>query len=106
MRNVVQGGWGDNPRGPSNTGNGNPPGGDDVEARMINLENAMTDVRVSVGKVETRLQHIEQDMVTKGQMAIWALLGLATVGASIVGSLAWAAQQYLAPILAGLSKLQ
>lgn len=77
-----------------------------MQARIINLEHAVTDVKVSLGKVETRLQNIEQHMVTKGQMAIWALLGMATVGASIIGSLAWVAQQYLAPILVGLAKLQ
>ena len=73
-----------------------------MENRIANLENGMTDVKVALGKVETRLQSIEQNMVTKGQMAVWAMLGMATVGASIIGSLAWLAQQYLAPILAAL----
>lgn len=33
----------------------------------------MTDVKVAVGKIETRLESIEKHMVTKGQMAVWAL---------------------------------
>lgn len=79
-------------------GNGNPPGGGDMETRIINLERDMTDVKVAMGRVETRLGHIEQMMLTKGQMAIYALAGAMIV----LGGGWWIVQQYLAPILARL----
>lgn len=85
----------------SDTGDGNPPGGDGLDTRIINLERDMTDVKVSVGKVETRLETIQSTMVTKGQLAVYALLGLIAVG----GGGWWIVQQYLAPILAAIGKL-
>lgn len=89
----------DKPRGSSDTtGNGNPPGGGDMETRIINLERDMTDVKVALGKVETRLEQIEKTMLTKGQMAIYALTGAMIV----LGGGWWIVQQYLAPILARL----
>jgi hypothetical protein len=82
-------------------GNG---GGDGMDGRIRALESGMTDVKVSLGKIETRLDHIEKNMVTKGQMAIWALLGLVTfVGTTGTGAW-WIAQQYLSPILKALPK--
>lgn len=78
---------------------GDPPGGD-MTTRIINLERDMTDIKVSIARVETRLAHIETNMVTKGQMAVWALIAIITVGSSFLGGLAWLVQQYLAPILA------
>lgn len=86
---------------PSWKGNSNGGGGD-MDARLRALESGMTDVKVSLGKIETRLDQIEKYMVTKGQIALWALLGLLAVGGSTVGGVWWMAQQYLAPILKSL----
>ncbi len=80
------------------TGGGTPPGDGDMETRTINLERDMTDVKVAMGKVETRLEQIEKTMLTKGQMAIYALAGAMIV----LGGGWWIVQQYLAPILARL----
>lgn len=90
-------------RGGSRDGGGTPPGGGDMDARIRALENGMTDVKVSMGKIETRLDHIEKHMVTKGQMAIWALLGIFTLVASTVSGVWWMVQQYLGPILRTIS---
>ncbi|HCF6594065.1 TPA: hypothetical protein NII76_006072 [Pseudomonas aeruginosa] len=84
---------------------GLPPGGDGVDTRIINLERDMTDVKVALGKVETRLEGIEARMVTKGQMAIWALSSLLVVGGSFLAAVWWVVQQYLAPILAAIGKI-
>lgn len=92
---------GDKGRSSDNTGNGNPPGGDGLDTRIINLERDMTDVKVAIGKVETRLENIEKNMVTKGQLAVYALLGLM----AMVGGGWWVVQQYLAPILSAIGKL-
>ncbi len=72
-----------------------------MDTRIINLERDMTDVKVAIGKVETRLESIQSNMVTKGQLAVYALLGLMAVG----GGGWWVVQQYLAPILAAIGKL-
>lgn len=100
MSNVVSGRWGDKSGAGGHTGSGNPPGGDGVDTRIINLERDMTDVKVSLGKVETRLEHIQASMMTKGQMAVYAFLSLLAV----LGGGWWIVQQYLAPILAALPK--
>lgn len=80
--------------------NGNPPGGGGMDDRLRDLERDMTDMKVAVGKIETRLQGIEQNMLTKGQMAIYALLA----GIGVFGAGWWIVQQYLSPILTGISK--
>lgn len=67
-----------------------------MEGRIINLERDMTDVKVSLGKIETRLDHIERAMVTKGNLAVYGIVGLL----GIAGGGWWIVQQYLAPILA------
>lgn len=61
----------------------------------------MTDVKVAIGKVETRLENIERNMVTKGQLAVYALLGLM----AMVGAGWWVVQQYLAPILSEIGRI-
>lgn len=38
------------------TGGGNPPGGNDVEARIAKLENTVNDVQVRLVRIETRLE--------------------------------------------------
>lgn len=84
----------------SHTGHRTPPGGYDVDARIINLERDMTDVKVAMGKVETRLENIEKTMLTKGQTATYALMA----GAAVFAAGWWVVQQYLAPLLAALTK--
>lgn len=99
MSNVLRGKWdGDNLQGRHHTGIGDSSGGDGVDTRIINLERDMTDVKVALGKVETRLENIENTMLTKGQMAVYALLG----AMGVIGGSWWVIQQYLAPILTRL----
>ncbi|WP_235584536.1 hypothetical protein, partial [Pseudomonas aeruginosa] len=93
------------PDHPSWRGRGNPPEEDELNTRIINLERDMTDVKVAVGKIETRLESIEKHMVTKGQMAVWALSAMLVVGGSFVGAIWWMAQQYLAPILSEIGRI-
>lgn len=73
-----------------------------MDGRIRALESGMTDVKVSLGKIETRLDHIEKNMVTKGQIALWALVCLLAAGGSTVGGIWWMVQQYLSPILKAL----
>lgn len=77
-----------------------PPGGDDVDSRIINLERDMTDAKVALAKVETRLENIERTMLTKGQTAAYALIA----GIGVFGAGWWVVQQYLAPLVANLPK--
>jgi hypothetical protein len=56
-------------RGPSNTGNGNPPGGDDLERRIELLEKAIPDIRERLVRVETKVDHVEKTMATKTDIA-------------------------------------
>ena len=79
---------------------GGPPGGGDLDTRLTNLERDMTDVKVAIGKVETRIEHIETHMLTKGQTAAYALVA----GIAVFGAGWWVVQQYLAPLVAGLPK--
>jgi hypothetical protein len=76
-------------------------GGDGMDTRIINLERDMSDVKVSLGKVETRLGHIESNMVTKGQLAVYAVTALL----GVLGGGWWIVQTYLSPILSSLPKL-
>ncbi|MNN36610.1 hypothetical protein D3C81_1505120 [compost metagenome] len=122
MSNVVQGGWRDRSDGPSHTGGSG--GGSELEARVAKLESHIeyirrdiadlkgdaktiaTDVsalKVSAKSAEVTLGHLDSHMVTKGKLALWALIGLATVVGSAIGVTWWLAQQYLGPILKSLS---
>lgn len=69
-----------------------------MDGRIRALESGMTDVKVSLGKIETRLDHIERNMITKGQLAVYALVGAIAV---LAGGW-WIVQQYLSPILKSL----
>ncbi|MEO8641884.1 hypothetical protein [Pseudomonas sp.] len=75
-------------------------GGDDMNTRITNLERDMTEVKVSLGKIETRLGYIETNMLTKGYAAILALV----VGLGVFGGGWWIVQQYLAPLVAHIPK--
>lgn len=84
----------------SNSSGGNPPGGDGMDGRIRDLERDMTDMKVALGKVETRLENIELNMLTKGQMAIYTLVA----GIAVFAAGWWVVQQYLAPLVANLPK--
>jgi hypothetical protein len=84
----------------SDTGGTNPPGGDGMDGRIRDLERDMTDMKVALGKVETRLENIELNMLTKGQMAIYTLVA----GIAVFAAGWWVVQQYLAPLVANLPK--
>ncbi len=63
--------------------------------RILQLERDVTDLRVSVGKIETRLDSMEKNMLTKGQAATYLLIA----GIAVFGAGWWVVQQYLAPLL-------
>jgi hypothetical protein len=60
---------GDKTGGPSNTGNGNPPGGDSMEARVAALEKVSQDIREKLVRVETKLESLEKAAATKTDIA-------------------------------------
>nr|WP_315437931.1 hypothetical protein [uncultured Pseudomonas sp.] len=49
-----------------------PPGGDDLEARVTALEKASQDIREKLGRVESRLDAIESNMANKTDIALLA----------------------------------
>lgn len=80
----------DSKRSKDNTG-GNPPGGNDMEKRVENLEKAIPEIREKLVRVETKLDSIEKHGATKADLAIlestlikwfigtaFAMVGLAT----------------------------
>ena len=50
------------------TGNGNPPGGDDVEARVAKLESSISDVQIRLIRIESRFESIDAHMATKADL--------------------------------------
>jgi len=75
-----------------------------MDSRISNLEQNMTDSKVSLGRMEVRLGHIEENMLTKGRAAVYALASLIAVGTAVLGGGWWVVQQYLSPILAAIPK--
>lgn len=105
--------------GPGNTGDGNPPGGDLMEARVAKLESHVeymrrdisdlrsdvkamaadvVSLKIASSSAGTKLEHIDKHMVTKGQLSLYALITLLP----IIGGGWWIVQQYLAPLLKSL----
>ncbi len=101
---------------------GNPPGGNGVEARVAKLESDVEYIKrdvseiahcikviqgdVNVMKTQSavlleRTETIKSNMVTKGQLAMYASAALL----AMLGGAWWIVQQYLAPILVELAKL-
>lgn len=93
-----------------------------MEARVAKLESDVEYIKRDVGEITHLMKVIQGDvnvmktqsavliertdtikanMVTKGQLSIYALLTVL----AICGGAWWMVQQYLAPILAGLAKL-
>lgn len=106
--------------GGNGTSNG---GGGDLEARVARLEshveymrrdisdlktdvkaiaNDVVDIKIFAKTADLKLDTIDKNMVTKGKIAFWALVGMATVVGSAVGAAWWLAQQYLGPLLKAL----
>lgn len=98
-----------------------PPGGNELEARVAKLEGHVeymrrdisdlrddvksiaTDIvslKLSSSAADAKLDSIDKHMVTKGQLSLYALLTILPV----LGGGWWIVQQYLAPILKALPK--
>lgn len=50
-------------------GAGQPPGGDDLEARVRTLEKDMTDIKVMLGRIDERLTGMAGNLATKADVA-------------------------------------
>ncbi|GGJ06312.1 hypothetical protein [Halopseudomonas pertucinogena] len=66
--NVIRGSWGDRKANSGHTG-GQPPGGDDLEKRVQELEKAIPEIRERLARVETKLDGIGGVMATKSDIA-------------------------------------
>ena len=73
----------------------------DVKAIGSNV----SDLKTSSSATQIKIDHISGHMVTRGQLSLWALIGLAAVVGSAIGVTWWIAQQYLGPILKSLATL-
>lgn len=112
IRTGLPGGFGDGRR---------PPGDDELEARVAKLESHVeymrrdiSDLRSDVktissdivalklsnSSIDSKVASVDKHMVTKGQLAMYALL----TTLSILGGGWWIVQQYLAPIFKALPK--
>lgn len=50
-------------------GGGDPPGGNELEARVVALEKTSQEIREKLVRVETKLEGIESNMATKAEIA-------------------------------------
>ncbi|MBK3510747.1 hypothetical protein [Pseudomonas sp. MF6747] len=50
-------------------GGGEPPGGNELESRVVALEKTSQDIREKLVRVETKLEGIESSMATKAEIA-------------------------------------
>lgn len=78
------------------TGGGNPPGGNDMERRIEKLEQAIPEIQIRLVKLDSRMDNIERQMVTKADLQemsanlqkalndqTWKFIGLAGVLAGL-----------------------
>ena len=129
MSNVFS--FGKLPQGHDNSGGGSHTGGNgtsnggggDLEARVARLESHVeymrrdisdlksdvkaiasdaVELKISAKTADLKLDAIDKNMITKGKLAFWALIGMATVVGSAGGAAWWLAQQYLGPLLKAL----
>lgn len=77
----------------------------DLKADAKTISSDVSALKVSAKFTEVTLGHVDSHMVTKGKLALWALIGLATVVGSAIGVTWWLAQQYLGPILKSLPNI-
>lgn len=68
----------------------------DMSDRIVNLESQVSQLRVDMAEVKTKVSHIETTMLTKGRAAT---IALGVVVSVFLGGW-WIVQQYLSPILA------
>ncbi|HAL69312.1 MAG TPA: hypothetical protein DCP84_16775 [Pseudomonas sp.] len=76
----------------------------DLKADAKTIGGDVSALKVSARATEVALTNITSHMVTRGQLAVWALIGLAAVTGSILGGLWWLAQQYLSPLMKTLGQ--
>lgn len=62
------------------------------------ISSDLVTMKLSIARIDTQLAHLDKHMVTKAQLASYALLSLIP----ILGGGWWIVQQYLAPILKAL----
>ncbi|MFJ5538579.1 hypothetical protein [Vreelandella titanicae] len=67
----------------------------DMSERITNLESQVSQLRVDMAEVKTKVSYIEKTMLTKGRAAV---IALGVVVSVFVGGW-WIVQQYLSPIL-------
>lgn len=75
---------------------GMDPRVDRIERVVDRIDGDLTAIKVSIGKIETRLDNV----ATK----TWVMGGAIAVLVTLIGGFWWIAQQYLAPILAASGK--
>lgn len=73
---------------------------DRLNSAVDRIDSDITAIKVSVGKIETHLSHIDSSMATK----LWVMTGAVVVLLAVVGGFWWIAQQYLTPILQHVGK--
>lgn len=83
-----------------NSGNGNPPGGDGVEARVARLESDVEYIKRDIGEIKSEMRQIGSDIG-----AIKVLLGTFGGGLTVaVAVFAWVANNRFDAIMEMLAK--
>lgn len=72
----------------------------ELKSAVKSISSEMVELKIGAVSMDARLKNIEQHMVTKGQLALYALGTMIT----ICGGGWWIIQQYLAPILRAMPK--
>ena len=75
---------------------GMDPRVDRIERAVDRIDGDLTTIKVSIGKIETRMDSV----ATK----TWVMGGAIAVLVALISGFAWIAQQYLAPLLAAAGK--